>query len=213
MVPLAMMAGLSLSEVILPVIAGIKNAAKPELQDNPFQNATALTFLVTLSLFMLIGTFNFGTQLAGSTLSEADRNAFDWIKGNTPAGSSFLVMTGENQIFCDSVQEWFPVITHRVDITTIQGNEWLPDKKFDRAVVLQTGVQNCLDGPSPLGCIVKYQLPFNYIYIDKQGTLKSSCRVISPISRGGNLINDLTANNQFQLVYQTEAVNIFKTVP
>jgi hypothetical protein len=160
---------------------------------------------------MLVGTLYFGTQLAGSALSEPDRTAFNWIKENTPPGSRFLILTGESELFCDSVQEWFPALTKRVSITTIQGNEWLPDKMFARSVALQNGVQSCMEGSSPLGCIEKYDLQFGYIYVKKQGTLKNYCRVVAPISRGSDLIAALKENNQYRLDYQSDAVSIFST--
>jgi hypothetical protein len=158
---------------------------------------------------MLVGTIYFDVQLASNTLSKADRLAFNWIRTNTPSESRFIIMTGENQIFCDSAQEWFPALTDRVSITTIQGNEWLPDKKFARSFIIQSGIQSCMEGSSPLDCIARYQLQFKYIYINKQGTLKNSCRVISPISRGDDLINALQEDNHYQLVYKTNAVSIF----
>ena len=121
-------------------------------------------------------------------------------------------MTGEEEVFCDSVPEWFPALTGRVSITTIQGNEWLPDHKFSQSVALQSGVQSCMEGPSPLSCIENYHLQYEYLYIDNQGTLKDFCRVISPISRGENLVTALKNNNQYHLTYQSNAVTVFSTV-
>ncbi len=212
MIPLTMMAGIALNEVILPVIARLENSKKPITQDNPFLSPIATIFLVTAGFFMLAGTLYFGVQIAGSTLSKANRTAFDWIKANTQPESRFLIMTGEGQILCDSAQEWFPVLTDSVGITTIQGNEWLPDKQYTGAVALQTGVQSCLDGTSPLGCIEKYHLQFDYLYINTQGSLKNSCRVIAPVSRGDILIRTLEENSQYHLAYQSDAVTIFSNL-
>ena len=212
MIPLCMMAGLALGEIILPIIARLANNSKPAGQNNPLQSLLAITFLVFAGIYMLGGTLDFGIQIAGSTLSEANRTAFDWIQANTRSGSRFLIMTGEGQILCDSVQEWFPALTDRVGITTIQGNEWLPDKKYAGAVTLQTGIQSCLDGPSPLGCIEKYNLQFDYIYVNRQGSLKNLCRVIAPVSRGDDLIHALEENNQYHLSYQSDAVTIFSNL-
>jgi hypothetical protein len=118
-------------------------------------------------------------------------------------------MTGEGQILCDSVQEWFPVLADRVGITTIQGNEWLPDRKYSKAVALQTDVQICLDVTSPLGCLEKYHLQFDYFYINTQGSMKNFCRVVAPVSRGDGLIHILEENNQYQLAYKSDSVAIF----
>ena len=122
-------------------------------------------------------------------------------------------MTGEGQILCDSVQEWFPVLTNRVDVTTIQGNEWLPDRKYAGAVTLQTDVQSCLDATSPLSCLEKYHLQFDYLYINTQGSLKNFCRVIAPVSHGNGLIHILEENSQYHLAYQSDSVAIFSNLP
>jgi hypothetical protein len=212
MIPLSIMAGLALSDAILPAIAKITKATKPEMHNNPLQSVWAVIFLITLGFFMLAGTLFFGTEIAGSTLSEPDRAAFNWIKESTPLGSRFLILTGESQIFCDSVQEWFPTLTKRVGITTIQGNEWLSDNKFARSVTIQSGIQSCLNGPSSLGCIEKYNLQYEYIFINTQGTLKNSCRVVAQINRGGDLINTLKENTHYQLAYQSGAVSIFSFI-
>lgn len=209
MIPLAMMAGIALSEVILPFIAVLANNSNDA---GLGQDLVAVTFLVFAGIYMLGGTLYFDNQIAASTLSEANRTAFDWIKSNTQAGSRFLIMTGEGQILCDSVQEWFPALTDRIDITTIQGNEWLPDHKYAGAVTLQTDVQGCLDATSPFSCINKYHLQFDYLYINTQGNLKNSCRVVAPVSHGVGLINLMKINNQYHLAYQSDAVAIFSAL-
>lgn len=212
MIPLSLMGGVALSEVILPVIARLDSSKNATGRDNPLLSPTAIAFLIITSLYMLGGTLYFGAQLTGSTLSEADRAAINWTRENTSKGSRFLIMTGESQILCDSVQEWFPVLSNDVSITTIQGNEWLPDDKYARAVTLQTGVQSCMEGSSPLDCIEKYRLQFEYIYIKRQETLKNFCRVTATISRGNSLIAALLENGQYHLVYQSDAVIIFSGI-
>lgn len=147
MIPLAMMAGLALSDVILPTLvrddgdhAGTPGPA------NIFRSGTATTLLSILTLYLLGGAVYFGTQLAGSAVSGTDRTALDWIRANTEPNSRFLVMTGEDQPLCDGLQEWFPALTGRIGITTIQGDEWLPNGKYAQAVALQNAVQSCTSG-------------------------------------------------------------------
>jgi hypothetical protein len=212
MIPLSMMGGIALSEVILPVIARDDNSKKAPGGDNPLQSPIAITFLIITSIYLLGGTLYFGTQLTGSTLSEADRTAIKWIRENTSKGSRFLIMTGESQILCDGVQEWFPLLSNAVSVTTVQGNEWFPDNKYAQAVALQNGVQSCMEGSSPLDCIEKNRLQFDYIYINRQATLKNFCRVTATISRGNNLVASLKENDQYQMVYQSDAVIVFSRI-
>jgi hypothetical protein len=209
MIPLSLMAGIALGEVILPVIARFENTNITDSHDNPFQSHIALAFLIVAGFYMLGGTLYFGSQLKGSTLPPADRTAFNWIKANTPSDSRILIMTGESQLLCDSLQEWFPILTDRESVTTIQGNEWLPNHKYVQSVALQNGVQSCVDSSSPLSCIEKYNLQYEYIYVSKQGWVKNSCRAVMQISRGQDLIDSLEENNKYQLAYQSNAVTIY----
>jgi hypothetical protein len=207
MVPLTMMAGLTLSEVILPgIIEGFK---KPTTEYNPFQSSLIVAFLIFTISYMILGNLYFGSQLKDSTLSEPDRVAINWIKANTPPESRFLILTGEREIFCDSAQEWFPVLSNRIGITTIQGKEWLPNHIYTESLALQDNVQSCMDGQSPLNCLAKYPLQYDYIYIKRQGFITNYCHSIAPVSQGDNLIMALEENSAYRSAYQTSAVAIF----
>lgn len=209
MIPLAMMAGLALSEIILPGLARLESQITKSPAENLFQSRMVLITLIIFGLYLLGGSMYFGIQVAATAVSVADRTAFNWISANMQPNSRFLVMTGENEILCDGVQEWFPVLTNRVSILTIQGDEWLPDKKYVQAANLQGNVQACMNGYAPLDCINKNGLQYDYIYVARQSTLKNFCRVVAPVMRGDSLISELGQNNQYHLAYQTDAVAIF----
>ncbi len=208
MIPLALLAGVALSDVILPGLAKIGGSTNPA-NDEIVRSRWYVSFVIVLGIYMLGGSLYFGTQIAGTALSKANRIAIDWIHDNTPKDSRFLVMTGEDEIFCDSLQEWFPVLSERVSVTTIQGDEWLPDKAYATAVGLQGRVQNCLAAASPLQCLNDQHLQYDHVYIARQETLKNFCRAVAPVSRGEHLIAELGNNPQYSLAYQTEAVAIF----
>ncbi len=209
MIPLTMMAGLALSEIILPGLSQLERKLTRLPIENLFQSRMVNLSLIVFGLYLLGGTMYFGTQVAATAVSAADRAAFSWISTNTPPNSRFLVMTGENEILCDGVQEWFPVLANRVDILTIQGDEWLPGKKYIQAVNLQSGTQACVNDSDPLDCIGQNKLEYNYIYVARQSTLKNLCRAIAPVKRGEGLIAELDQNPQYQLAYQTNGVAIF----
>jgi hypothetical protein len=208
MIPLAMLAGVAVSEVILPGLAKI--AGNP-YSDNSgtVQGRWYASFLIVFGMYLLGGSLYFGTQIAGTALSKANRTAIEWIHANTPTDSRFLVMTGENEVFCDSLQEWFPVLSERISITTIQGDEWLPDNAYAKAVSLQDEVQNCVNAVSPLQCLNDKHLQYDYVYIARLGALKNFCRTLAPVSRGEHLIAELRNDPQYSVVYQTQAVELF----
>jgi len=205
MIPLAMLAGITISEAILPKLAGQGNA--PE--GHPFQSRAGLAFMLFLGFYLLGSTLYFGTQLAATTLSQSNQQAFDWISVNTPPVSRFVVITGDDQLFCNAVTEWFPALTGRVSVTTIQGKEWLGGGQYAQAVSLESGVQACLGGSVPLSCIEQYHVKFDYLYIARQTPLKTLCRVVTPARRTEGLIAELGQDSHYRLAYETEDVAIF----
>ena len=61
-----------------------------------------------------------------------DRAAFQWVSENTPSNSRFLVVSGDYNPFTDKVSEWFPALTGRQSVATLQGFEWLGEKRYIR---------------------------------------------------------------------------------
>jgi hypothetical protein len=205
MIPLAMLASLTFSDVILPALAPAPNQL-------PFHNRLQKIFVIYIAIYLLGNALYFDTQFAGTSVSQANREAFDWIRINTPSNSQFLVLTGETDVFCDGISEWFPALTGRTSLTTVQGSEWLPGK-FAGISQTQRTIQGCLNGNNALDCVQESAkaagIQYDYIYITNQSTLKTMCRVIMPISRGDSLIRALEERNDYKPVYQTDAVSIF----
>ncbi len=107
--------------------------------------------------------------LAGTkTLSTADQSAFAWIGANTPEDSRFLVLTGDDPL-SDPTSEWFPALTGRSSVATVQGYEWDGNHKFEEIKDRGRKIQNCIQ-QTP-ACIQdwerEYHLEFEYIYLRK----------------------------------------------
>lgn len=198
---LAMLAGVSMVEIVLPVLA-------PPSARSARAEFLTLTF-IGVCLFGNAASFNL--QFAGTAVSPSNRSAFAWVKENTPAQSRVLVLTGESDIFCDGISEWFPALTERISPSTVQGREWLPG--FDAALNAQRSLQACLNVNNPLQCVEdttkEHSLPYDYLYIARQSAFKQFCRVAAPLLRGDTLIAELSSRSEYRLVYQTHAVAIF----
>jgi hypothetical protein len=198
-IPLAMLAALTLFEVVIPAMP--KGRGAPQI------------LVVFIAFHLIGGALYFQTQFSGTSVSPANREAFEWIKTNTPPESRFLVLTGEEDIFCDGISEWFPALTERTSLTTIQGIEWVPGK-FTSISSTQRTMQACLADTNALDCIENTAqssgLTYDYIYIARQSTIKTACRVTASTTRGDNLINTLTTNNRYLSVFQTNEVSIFQ---
>jgi hypothetical protein len=74
-------------------------------------------------------------------LAKAERDAMRWIAENTFPGSAFAVITG-GPFATDTVSEWFPVLTGRISLATVQGYEWLPGE-FQRRWEHYDRLQDC----------------------------------------------------------------------
>ncbi|HWQ83782.1 MAG TPA: 6-pyruvoyl-tetrahydropterin synthase-related protein [Anaerolineales bacterium] len=82
--------------------------------------------------------------IAGTkTLSPADKTAFDWVTANTLPQARFLILTGDDP-FSDPTSEWFPALTGRVSVATVQGYEWEAAQDFEQIKQRGRQVQECV---------------------------------------------------------------------
>lgn len=196
MIPLAMLASIAISDVILPAFSRFENKSL----DHPLQSHTAQGFMLFVGFYLLGSTFYFGTQIAATAVSRSDREAFDWVRANTPIDSHFVILTGDLELFGDSTQEWFPALTDRISLTTIQGKEWLEGKTLYSTAAGLQAIQQCTNSDVPLTCIEsqtkKMNQPYDYIYIARKAA-------------SGALILGLNQDSNYELVYETQGVVIF----
>jgi hypothetical protein len=84
-----------------------------------------LTFAFLLG-YLLLGAMNVSWELGHNmTLKENEAEAIAWVRENTPEDSRFIIVTGE-QPMTDTLSEWFPTLTERQSLATVQGFEWMP---------------------------------------------------------------------------------------
>ncbi len=202
-IPLAMLAALGLANVLLPALQmGIKSEVVPEVSQ---LERNVMIFLV---MYLTFSTFQFGVQVASSTLYSPDAEAMDWVKDNTPTEGRFLVLTGTTSAACDSVLEWFPALAHRRSVFTIQGTEWLKGKEFTSSVRSTYPAQECL-AHGDVACLEKAVDPLMYDYVYVASTLRAdNCMPLVPPPNYQYFVADLSSNPLFEIVYQTEWVLI-----
>lgn len=178
-------------------------------ESHPLSGRVSQGFFILLSVFWIISSM--GTNFAllnTTTLTNSDKNAFDWIKNNTSNQSKFLVLTG-NAPLNDPVSEWFPALTGRTSVATVQGHEWDVKNSFEVLLSQSVNVQKCIS--QTFQCVEGWaednHTIFDYVYIhnpvlqkDPQtGTLFSSA------------LGDLSVSQGYtDLVYQNDAVSIYK---
>ncbi len=204
-VPLAMLASITMMDVIFPAL---RNASKRDISDGTVSRSELAVFFY-LFLYLVFAAAQFGWQISTSTVYPGDRTAMQWVRENTPADAKFLVLTGSPVISYDPVPEWFPMLTARRSLLTVQGLEWAAGQDFGQAVDQAVAVQTCL--PVSAECILD-SVPaqdFDYLYISR--ILRTeSFGPLSPTRTYPYAIEQLRANVDLEVVFETDDVIIFR---
>jgi hypothetical protein len=168
-IPIALLAAVGLSEVILPSLAKIESAVRKIEFSQPIQSRTEKLFLSFSGVCLLLGMLFSGFKFATERVSPEVMSAFEWIRTNTSQDGRFLILTGEDHAFRDYVNEWFPALTNRLSITTVQGKEWLEPGLFEKEMANNRSIQKCAINSNILPCVeavtTKLDLDYGYVII------------------------------------------------
>jgi hypothetical protein len=204
-IPLAMAAGIGLSDFVIPNIGNIvskKNKKYKEWTDY-MANERIIRIVLGYVLFSaLIGGLFYDFSLSHYSIPINSRIAMDWVRNNIPDNGRFIVLTGGGDPFSDPIVEWFPAITSRRSQNTIQGKEWLLGAKFKETLTQTEVLQSCVnDTPS---CIedwaTKNQIVFDYLFIEKSSDL-----LIPRL-----LLYEIKQDDQYPQIFENESAAIFE---
>jgi hypothetical protein len=203
--PLAMLASVALTDLLLPALSKIESATRNLEIQQPLQSRIEKILLGSLILYTLIGMQSFAQDLKENSLTRETREAFGWIDIHAPANARFLIITGKTDLFADPVNEWFPTLTNRRSLTTIQGYEWMGHGEFAKLTTILQEIQDCPIASNALACVdtkVKEAgLDYEYLLI---------VRTLAGKTLGENLMIQLEGNEQYESVFKTDSVTIFK---
>lgn len=217
-IPLAMLAAIGLVDVIFAGlgILGARSAAMltPESAEketkvsDPVSPAERNIFIYVL-LYLIFSAYQFGLGLSSATLYPPDQEAMTWVRDHTPDSSRFLVLTGTSSVSCDSVLEWFPALTGRQSIFTVQGTEWTQGPNFNAYVTSTYAAQKCLTSgeASCLDAAVS-RSAYDFIYVSKILRV-DNCVPLVPQKTFPAFLEHMSADPSFQTVYETDEVVIF----
>jgi hypothetical protein len=202
-IPLALAAGLFITEVLLPAISKI---------DGANTSRGIGVFLAILTPYLLVNSIYQGFLLSQNHVSKSERTAMQWAKENTPRNSKFLVVTGEPDAMCESSAEWFPALTERESLSTLQGREWLLGNKFGEFIGHRASIQGCID--EGMGCLEResgyFGTDYDYIYVPIQ-TPTVNCKSVETFNRTTRgLIIALEHTREYSVAYRSEKVVLFK---
>jgi hypothetical protein len=132
-------------------------------------------------------------------LGTEEFKAIEWVNSNTKATDRFLILDEQSNPLLSPFTEWFPALTNRRSIATIQGTEWLnKDKHYNEQLPIITSLHQCLY--QDVNCLYDLQ--------DKM-TDKYSFIIISSKNQI-SLLNSLAKHPDFKLVYSSPAIKIFR---
>jgi hypothetical protein len=202
-IPLALAGGFLLAEIILPSLSR---------RDEPARRIPALLVFTLIAIpWLFSNPLYYAASMAGNHVSVDERLAMQWIRENTPEESAFLIVTGETNGFCDSTGEWFPALTGRRSLATLQGNEWLKGNAFRDFIGDTQALQAC--ARQGLDCILeeagRFTTDFDYLYVSlSPPTLDCAPVNASGLTRG--LLLELQQSAQFEPVFSSQGAAIFK---
>ena len=140
---------LDLDEVIFPALI---TQSRGKLARN-----ILLFMLVVYSVFTAFNTYI-------PVLAAEERDAMRWAGRNTPASGQFVVLSGYDW-YEDAISEWFPVLSGRRSMATVQGYEWFPKQEFQFREEQHKALQECGD----VNCLElwarKTGVSYSYVYI------------------------------------------------
>jgi hypothetical protein len=219
-IPLAMLAGIGLDQVVLPALAGLERASRVTRNGQNKRDAvwqtelghtlggtTAKLALTFFTLYALLAAWS--VRLSARTplnpLPQSEREAMQWVSRNTPAESKFLVITLARHWSLDAPSEWFPALTGRISLQTVQGHEWLPGE-FNEFADHYGQLQACTlqDADALEEWADRAGHGFTHVYISKKGIMASGlkdCRT--------DLSNSLLGSG-YTLVYENEGAAVFR---
>ena len=204
--PLAVLAGIGLSDFVLPKIASLAGGNVVEGADWTAYMVTSRAVRIVAGYVLFsafVGAFAYDLSLATYIIPPAGRSAMQWAQANTVPGARFLVLTARPDPFSDPSEEWFPVLAQRTSQNTIQGREWTLGKGFMPFLDDLATLDACRNaGPD---CVDEWahahDLEYDYIYLEG----------VPGRSVGDSVLlgYELERDPRYQLVFEKTGVAIF----
>jgi hypothetical protein len=201
--PVAMLAGIGVAEALLPAVqtaaAGVGRRAAYAVP----------AVLAAILLYAGAAGFQRSPDLAGEAvflqpLDTEELAALRWVASETPTSSRFLLVP-DTSWETASTSEWFPLLTGRVSVATVQGTEWLPGDVFDARVGAYYEAFDC--GFSTSSCLQEWfeesRLFFTHVYFRKWDGDGRCCNT---------LVESLMADPHYQVVYDGPGATVFEAL-
>lgn len=179
-------------------------------QNHPNSETIPLVIIIIFSYIMIrtAVTSTVFLVLPNSSLEylpDNDKIAMEWIEENTGDNENFLVLSPPVNWEKDYRSEWFPALSKRRSINTVQGSEWLEGGVYYSLQELHEEVGKCYK--SDLSCldVLNEKFDINYSMIYYSGKLSTENGIITPYP----IEIELRSSTRYQLVYENKTVSVF----
>jgi hypothetical protein len=161
-------------------------------------------YLITI-LYVLLAAVSYKYIFDKSELflSADELMVIEWAKVNTDKNDQFLVYPVQNEYrfwWNDYFSEWFPALTKRESLATVQGYEWIP-AEYSRRQENYFNLWACRkSGPE---CVEKFwtstdQIPDYIIIIDSD--------------ERPNLLYSFIGNDYYEVAFEASSLSVFRCV-
>lgn len=198
---------MSMAAFSLLAAKGLEVVFKGLGEARPFEQGLSLK-VSKYAVLGLSGYLLMGGMLASSRyglefrLLPGDREAMAWAAGQG-ASARFLVVTGGDSL-SDPLSEWFPALTGKVSLATVQGREWTPSQDLLASVARYDQLQSCLSQTRE--CLAGWD--FDYVYLRRVSTAPDGR--IMPLA--SILEYDIRLSDEYQIVFENNEAVIFQPV-
>lgn len=216
--PVAMAASLGVTDVVFRGIRALESFQKKEdfplkADNENFQQwfETSRGAKLLLGFFLIYSFFNaFAYSINDSVrVTNAEQAAIHWIDQNTPPDARFLTLTFGDPLNTP-FQEWLPALSNRVNLTVVQGYEWLPGQQFSRRLDDYKLLQPCL--VENWNCVENWVAErgyeFDYVYVYRGYVGRENVGETEPMLSGW-LLENLTSSANYFPVYEAQMITIF----
>lgn len=200
--PLVFLSAQTLFDVFLPAMAKIG-------ENRPLRARQNTLFAIGfLTIYLVFASFFHDLEILADFLPAESRQAIQWVREQTPIAAKFITISGPADPMTASAAEWFPALSGRSSLTTLQGREWTLGHEFIQAIGAFDALQQCYYQDA--ACLEReaQKLGFSadYLYLD----YRQVKTVSGGLWRTPPLYDSLKNSQQYVLLYQNNAAAIFR---
>jgi hypothetical protein len=209
--PLSMLFAITLVDIILPAMTkGLQDNTTPRLMERK----KTWIIIAFLTIYMAASGSIHSIILSNYYINNAERQLLQWVQENTIESAQFIVIADVNSPMVHHTAEWFPALTQRRSLLTVQGSEWTQGKRLFETMIAANQANDCLR--KNIECIEqltsKHDIKFDFVYISQMqvndpGPAQTNSEVNFPI------ILELRTSSQYQIAFENESVVIFYKNP